>query len=274
MSPSPSRAAVLGSPIAHSLSPVLHRAAYAEMGLDAEYSAIEVLPEDLPSFIAGLGPQWWGLSLTMPLKQAVIPLLTEASETVRTVGAANTVVIRAGRLAGHNTDVPGMVEAIRSVSDPDALARLARGAALILGSGATALSSVAAVARLGVSSVTVSARHPDRAEPVADLARRLGLAAQISTLGAHVDAREAACVVSALPGAAAASIEIDPGPGVLLDVSYEPWPGRLVPAWRAAGSPAADGLDLLLWQAVGQVRLMTGREPPVAAMRAALRAAV
>ena len=107
------KAAVLGSPIAHSLSPVLHRAGYQALGLDGwSYQAIECDEARLPALISGCGPDWAGLSLTMPLKRAVLPLLDEAEPLVAEVGAANTVIFDAGRRSGHNTDVPGMIAAL------------------------------------------------------------------------------------------------------------------------------------------------------------------
>src|SRR3954452_17646987 len=106
------RCAVLGSPIAHSLSPALHRAAYAELGLDWSYDAIEVDSAGLEAFVAGLGADWRGLSLTMPLKRTVMPLLDEAEAWAEASGAANTVVLDEGRLLGHNTDIPGAVAAL------------------------------------------------------------------------------------------------------------------------------------------------------------------
>ncbi len=137
------RAAVLGSPIAHSLSPVLHRAGYLDLGLEWRYDAIEVTQESLAAFVAGCGPEWAGLSLTMPLKRAVLPLLDTRAALVDVVGAANTVVFGAGgERAGHNTDVAGIVAALRGID-------AAAGPALVLGGGATAASALAALAELG-----------------------------------------------------------------------------------------------------------------------------
>ena len=140
------RCAVLGSPIAHSLSPVLHRAAYAELGLDWEYDAREVREEELAGFLDGLDAEWRGLSLTMPLKRAVVPLLDEMSERAVQAAAANTVVLdRVGdrlRRVGHNTDIPGAAAALRE--------RLRRGrcaAAIVLGGGATAALGAARAGR-------------------------------------------------------------------------------------------------------------------------------
>ena len=150
------RAAVIGSPIDHSLSPVLHRAAYAQLGLDWAYDAIEVDSAGLAEFLAGCGPEWAGLSLTMPLKRSVLPLLDDASELVGVVGGANTVVFTAEGLVGHNTDVVGIVGALRGIGAQP-------GPAMVLGGGATAASALAALAGLGCASAVVCARRPEAA---------------------------------------------------------------------------------------------------------------
>lgn len=265
------RAAVLGSPIAHSRSPVLHRAAYAALDLDWTYDAIEMTPEQLPDFLATCRwPDWAGLSLTMPLKTAVLPLLDAISPTASTVGAVNTVVITDHGREGHNTDVAGMCAALADATARREIA-LARGA--IIGAGATARSAMAALAELGASEVVVSARRPEAADEIVALGERLGgSAAQIPWGSAEV--LDADAVVSTVPpGAADVLTSRVPGrPGALLDVAYGEGVTPLLQAWRAAGGSAADGLDLLLWQAVDQVRLMTGREAPVEAMRVALEA--
>jgi shikimate dehydrogenase len=274
------RAAVLGSPIAHSLSPALHRAAHAQLGLAWRYDAIEVGEPALPGFVAHCGPHWAGLSLTMPLKRAVLPLLDEASELVRLVGAANTVVFGAdGRRAGHNTDVAGIVAALREAAALGGGA-LEPGPAVVLGAGATAASALAAVAELGCPSVRVLARRPEVAEAgLAGLAEALGLVAAFESwpgAGERLPGRqEAAVVVCTAPAAAGdALVAAVPAsaPGVLLDVAYAPWPRPLVAAWTAAGGAAVAGEVMLLHQAVAQVHLMTGLVPDVEVMRAALQA--
>jgi shikimate dehydrogenase len=265
------RAAVLGSPIAHSLSPTLHRAAYAALGLDWRYDALDVDADGLPAFLRGCGPEWVGLSLTMPLKRAVLPLLDTASDLVRIVGAANTVVFGADGIAGHNTDVFGIVEALRGIgAEP--------GPAVVLGGGATAASALAALAQLGCPSVVVKARRPDAVSGLADVAAALGLG--LSSAGwpepdeLLPDRGEARIVVSTVPGPAAGVLggAVPREPGALLDVSYAPWPPPLVSAWRSAGGVAAGGEEMLLHQAVAQVELMAGRHPDTATMRAALHA--
>jgi len=276
------RAAVLGSPIAHSLSPALHLAAYASLGLDWRYEAIEVDEAGLPPFLASLDSTWVGLSLTMPLKECVLPLLDTVDDDARLISSVNTVIPHAGGWHGTNTDVYGIVQALRQAgvadasTEPDDVVRdAAAPPALriaILGSGATARSAVAAAARLGAGEVTVCARRVDAAEEVAALAVRFGLAAQVRDLVPAAEVMAADVVISALPGdvaepwAALAPL----ARGVLLDASYHPWPTPLAAAWQ--GSGVASGRDMLLWQAVEQVRLMTGLEPPVGAMSAALPA--
>lgn len=269
MTAEPRRAAVLGSPIAHSLSPVLHRAAYAALGLDWRYDAIEVAEDALAEFVAGCGPEWAGLSLTMPLKRVVLPLLDTASDLVRLVGAANTVVFGRHGIHGHNTDVAGIVDALREAgAEP--------GPALILGGGATAASTLAALAMLGCREVTVAARRPEVVSELEELAVTVGVRLRARTwpdAGEALPGRtRARVVVCAVPGAAAAELvgRVPQDPGALLDVSYDPWPPPLVGAWRAAGGAAVAGDVMLLHQAVAQVELMTGVRPQVAPMRQAL----
>jgi len=264
------RAAVLGRPIAHSLSPVLHRAAYAALGLDWRYDAIEVDESGLAGFLRGCGPEWAGLSLTMPLKRAVLPLLDRASELVGLVGAANTVVFGADGTTGHNTDVAGIAAALTGMDAP-------AGPALVLGGGATAASSLAALARVGCREVHVRARRPDLAHgQLATLAGALGLALDVAawpTTRLPERGTTPVVVCTTPPQASRGLVGLLPrSPGWLLDVSYAPWPPELVRAWRAAGGVAVAGDEMLLHQAAGQVALMTGRTPDLGAMRAALRA--
>jgi shikimate dehydrogenase len=267
------RAAVLGTPIAHSLSPVLHRAAYAQLGLHWRYDAIEVGEAGLADFLAGCGPEWAGLSLTMPLKRAIVPLLDEASDLVRLVGAANTVVLGHRGAVGHNTDVAGIVDALReSGAQP--------GPALVIGGGATAASAVAALAVLGSPQVVVRARRPEAVGALRELAGALGLGLAVEgwpAPGERLPGRgRAGIVVSTVPAAAAADLvpAVPLDPGVLLDVAYDPWPPPLVTAWRAGVGVAVTGDAMLLHQAAAQVELMTGRRPDVEVMRAALRAEI
>lgn len=265
-SPRPTmRAAVLGSPIAHSLSPALHLAAYASLGLDWRYDAIEIDESTLPAFVSSLDATWAGLSLTMPLKECVIDLLDEVDEEALLLRSVNTVLPVGDGWRGTNTDVVGIVESLRQAGVDEPV-----GSATVLGAGATARSSVAALARLGAQHVVVCARRREAAAEVVDIAARLGLPASAASLEPNEALVLADVVISTLPGdAGAAWVQMaERAPGVLLDASYHPWPTPLASAW--AGGAVASGRDMLLWQAVEQVRLMTGLEPPVAAMSLAL----
>lgn len=262
------RAAVLGSPIAHSLSPVLHRAAYAELGLTPwSYDSFEVAEAQLPAFLTGLDPSWAGLSLTMPLKRAVIPLLDAVSETAASVEAVNTVVIDGdGRRTGDNTDIPGMLAALRERGIT------AVESAAVLGAGATASSALAALSRLCTGPVTAYVRSAARAAEMRGWGERLGVDVRTADWSEAADALTAPLVIATTPAGAtdALAARIPGSPGTLFDVLYDPWPTALAAAWSARGGPVVGGLDLLVHQAALQVELMTGRAPaPLAVMRKA-----
>ena len=257
------RAAVLGSPIAHSLSPALHRAAYRALGLDWTYDAFDVSIEQLPEVIGRLDGDWAGLSLTMPLKEAVIPLLVDVDETALRVAAVNTVLPAEGGWRGTNTDIEGIVRSIRAFTER-------AHSATLLGAGATARSALAAMAELGVEDVMIAARRPSATEPLVALASHFGMRAQVCGFEPRVELMARELVVSTLPGDAGQpwSTVCAHADGVLLDASYHPWPTPLAAAWP--NGSVASGRDMLLWQAAAQVRLMTGREAPVDAMAAGL----
>jgi shikimate dehydrogenase len=258
------RCAVLGSPIAHTLSPALHRAAYAELGLDWSYEAVEVDEDGLPAFVAGLDDTWRGLSLTMPLKRAVLPLLDDLDPWATVSGAANTVVLEEGR-HGHNTDVPGAVAALaeRGADRVDT--------AVVLGGGATAASLLLALAEVGCREARLLVRDPVRAaDTLAAVARHgRGPAVTVGALGDPVGAPD--LLASTIPASAQspALVASTAAAAVVFDVVYEPWPTPLAAAATAAGRTVVSGLDLLVHQAALQVRLMTAHEAPLAVMRAA-----
>jgi shikimate dehydrogenase len=261
------RAAVLGSPIAHSLSPVLHRAAYAAMGLSGwTYEAIECDEAGLAPLLDGLGDDWAGLSLTMPLKRTALELVDEVSKLAAAVGGANTIIWRDGRRFGDNTDVHGIVTALTEAGVG------APRSAVVLGGGATAASALAALRDLGLDEVTLAVRDPSRAEEARRVGERLGLAVGVITFDALAGALPADLVVSTLPGRAAdpyADLVAKSG-AALFDVVYAPWPTTLAEAVERAGGTVVGGFPMLLHQAVRQVAMMTGREDvPVEAMRAA-----
>jgi len=277
------RAAVLGQPVGHSLSPVLHAAAYADLGLAGwTYDRVEIGDgPTLRAFVESLGPEWVGLSLTMPLKRLVQPLLDTLSPTAAAVGSVNTMVLgdagppgsdRPQSRTGHNTDVHGIVEALREAG----VDRLAPGESVVLGGGATAASAVAALAQLGDPATTVVVRSAQRAAEVLQAAERLGVTPRLAGFEDVDGMVTAGCVaaVSTVPasgGGAVTSLIDRVGPvcGVLLDVVYEPWPTPVATAWAGAGGAVVGGFVMLLHQAVEQVRLFTGRVPDVEAMRAA-----
>jgi shikimate dehydrogenase len=264
------RAAVLGMPVEHSLSPVLHHAAYAELGLTGwHYDRYAVDEAGLPGFVDGLGPEWAGLSLTMPLKRVALDVADDVDADAAAIGAANTLVRRDDRWLAANTDVAGIVETLREAGISHA------GRAVVLGAGGTAQAALAALRRLGETTPTVLVRDAARADALRATAGRLGLAPRIVGGFPDVALPAADVVISTLPAGAAdplAGHVWDPAT-VVLDVIYAPWPTALAAAARAAGCRVAGGLEVLLHQAVEQVELMTGRPGPTAAMRAALTAA-
>ncbi|WP_310725688.1 shikimate dehydrogenase [Streptomyces sp. N2A] len=267
------RAAVLGSPIAHSLSPVLHRAAYDALGLTGwEYGRHEVDEAGLPGFLERLGPEWAGLSLTMPLKRAVIPLLDEITPTAASVEAVNTVVRTPdGRRLGDNTDIPGMVAALRERG----VTEVERAA--VLGAGATASSALAALSRICSGPVTAYVRSEARAAEMRQWGERLEVDVRTADWADAAEALGAPLVIATTPAGTtdALAAAVPDRPGTLFDVLYEPWPTALAGAWADRGGAVVGGLDLLVHQAVLQVEQMTGRSPaPLAAMRAAGEAAL
>lgn len=271
------RAYVLGHPIAHSLSPALHRAAYDFLGeQNLGYERRDTLPDDLPAIMHGVrhpkgtedAPYIAGLSVTMPLKTAVIQYCDELSETARVTGAVNTVYPRGEKVLGDNTDVIGIVNALRHAGlEPQPL----KDSAAIVGGGATAISALAALHALGYRRVSVYARSLHKLGSVQEAADRLGVQLEqiaLADLPKNLAERGHHPVVSTLPARAAdewasqlsglkgASATHRP---VLLDVAYNPWPSVLASAWEANGGTVVSGLEMLLYQAVEQVLLFTDR---------------
>jgi shikimate 5-dehydrogenase len=298
------RAGVLGSPVGHSLSPVLHNAAYAALGLTWwRYEAIECDEASLPAFLDRCGPDWAGVSLTMPLKRAALALLDRLDPLVTDVGAANTVLFAAAQRLGYNTDVPGMVRALLAGGLSDAGPVRPLGPALIIGGGATACAALGALRDLGERSATVLVRDLRRAGDLRAAAARLGVSVQVrlldpgSSAGGGLSAGPGSSVrsglpvalgsprvldafaghrliISTIPAGAADSIaealaSLVPVPEFVFDVVYHPWPTPLAKAAARAGVVVVGGLDLLLHQAALQVELMTGRPAPIDEMRQA-----
>ena len=263
------RAAVLGRPIAHSLSPLLHRAAYAALGLtDWTYDALDVGADELPDLIAGLGPEWAGFSVTMPCKQAAVEVADVVEALPRVLRAANTLVRIDGGWRAENTDVVGIGMALQ-VAEVEHVQRAA-----ILGAGGTAAAAAVALASLGAEHIEILVREPARAASVVSLLQRLEVAATVSRFG--TSAVEAPLVVSTVPVAGQTAAADLPwrADHTVLDVLYDPWPTPLAGRVHAAGGTVVAGSEVLFWQATAQVELMTGQAAPLDAMRRALVAAL
>lgn len=269
------RAAVLGHPISHSKSPALHRAAYAHLGVDYAYSAIDVTEAGLPEFMrrvrdeARAGGSWRGLSVTMPLKTAMVAEVDEVRGVAGALGVVNTVAFEsdggAPRLVAYNTDVAGIVNALRHAGAAPAPT------AAVLGGGGTAAAAIAALKELGSGSAAVFVRDTGRAAEARAASAAVGLPIDVLPLaGAAAAVAAADVVISTLPPRAADTLAEElaeqlagqlsgtGGPGVLLDVAYDPWPSRIAAVWQDAGGTVVPGLEMLIYQAVEQVRLFTG----------------
>ena len=259
------RAAVLGSPIAHSRSPQLHLAAYRALGLDGwTYDRIECTADELPSVVGGFGPEWVGVSVTMPGKFAALRFADERTRRAELVGAANTLVRTSTGWRADNTDIDGVTGALGEVS----------GHAIVVGSGGTAPAVVVGLVELGVQRITVVARNREKVTAVVDLATKVGVDAhwcdidgpEVAQVVAAADA-----VVNTIPADAAAPYaSVLATTPVMLDAIYDPWPTPLASAVEAAGGRVISGLMMLLHQAFTQVEQFTGLPAPKEAMRAAL----
>lgn len=257
---------MLGSPVAHSRSPQLHLAAYRALGLDDwTYDRIECTAAELPALVGGFGPEWVGVSVTMPGKFAALRFADEHTARAELVGSANTLVHTAHGWRADNTDIDGVTGALGSATGP----------AIVLGSGGTAPAAVVGLAELGVGEITVVARNREKAGRLLDLGAAIGVATEfceIGSAGVPAVAASAGVLVSTIPAdAAAPHAQVFARVPVLLDAIYDPWPTPLAAAVDAAGGRVVSGLQMLLHQAFRQVELFTGRTAPRAAMAAALR---
>ena len=261
------RAAVVGRPVGHSLSPLLHRAAYAALGLaNWSYDALDIGAEELPVLLAGLGEEWRGFSVTMPCKQAAVDAADVVEPLPGLLHAANTLVRTDAGWRAENTDVHGIGMALQ-LAGVEHVER-----AVMIGAGGTAAAAAVALSSLGAQQVDVVVRNPDRAADVTRVLDRLGVAVAVRPLA---DAALAApLVVSTVPVDAQPRLLALPwrAEHTVLDVLYAPWPTPLARRVADAGGTVVGGLEVLFWQATVQVELMTGRPAPIAAMRAALDA--
>ena len=265
------RAAVLGAPVGHSLSPALHRAGFAALGLtDWSYDRLECDGDRLPGLITDCGPEWLGFSVTMPGKAAAAAVATLRTARVEALGVANTLYREAGSWAAENTDVEGLIGALQAAG----LTSVDR--VLVLGGGHTARAVLAGVAEMGGTRVTLAGRRPTSTSRAAELGIRLGLVTReidLSEAAVSGAATGADLVASTLPAGVpdrlAAALA---GVPALLDAVYHPWPTPLAAA-GGAHRITVTGLDMLLHQAFRQFELFTGHPAPAVAMRDGLRAA-
>jgi shikimate dehydrogenase len=261
-------AGVLGRPIAHSLSPVLHRAAYTALGLNWTYDAIDCGVGELPGVLSKRA-DWAGFSATMPLKHALLDVAAEVRATAEIVGAANTLLPGPKGWIADNTDVAGISGAL---AEHD----LRPSSVTVLGAGGTAQAVIVAVHDLGLDECAVLVRDASRTAQTREAAGRAAVALDVGSLDSGTAALQADLVISTLPGGAADPIALrrwSSGQAVL-DVVYSPWPTKLAASAAAAGATVVSGALMLLHQAAAQVELMTGQPAPVDAMRAALGAAM
>ncbi|WP_237741699.1 shikimate dehydrogenase [Tsukamurella sp. 1534] len=264
------RAAVLGKPIDHSLSPVLHGAAFAALGLDWTYDRVECDAESLPGLVGGFGPEWVGVSVTMPGKFAALDFADERTDRAVRVGSANTLVRADGGWLADCTDVDGAAGLLDECGATGE-------SAVVVGAGGTARPVFAALADRGFLRVTVLSRSEERARGALECAESFGLAASWAALAA-AGVPEAGVVVSTLPGSAQPEDfplmdALSSAAPAVADVAYDPWPTLLVAAAESKGARTAGGLTMLLHQAFRQAELFTGRPAPRAAMAEALDAA-
>ncbi len=260
---------MLGSPISHSLSPVLHSAAYRALGLDGwTYDRIECPAGELARIVSGLGPEWVGLSVTMPGKTEALRFASEQTDRALMVGSANTLVRTTDGWRADCTDIDGVVGALDELGLGEGDTRRA----IIVGAGGTARPALAALATLGTETTTVIARDEGRAAGTVECGRSAGITTDWAPFE-DLAGLAAACdvLISTIPADAmdAYSTAAAVAPRVL-DVIYHPWPTPLAQAVADRGGKVVGGLSMLLNQAYGQVEQFTGRPAPREAMRAAL----
>jgi shikimate dehydrogenase len=259
---------VMGWPVAHSLSPAIHNAAFAALGLDWIYVALPVPPGRVAEALTGLRALGLvGANVTMPHKTDVAELLDDLSEDAERLQAVNTIVVGSETLSGHNTDAPGFDRFVRRDAGFDPAGRRA----LLFGAGGAARACALALGRGGLETLTVALRDPARAQP---LRRTLeGFDTEVAVVAFERAAEEAAdLIVNATPlGARGEELPLPPlGPGVLaIDLLYRPRETPLQAAAKAAGGTAFGGLGLLLEQAALSFELWTAQPAPLDAMSAA-----
>lgn len=250
--------AVWGDPIEHSRSPLLHAAAYRELGLEWHYGRQQVDAEGFDTALAELDASWRGLSLTMPLKERAFAAAASRDRHATLTGAVNTLHFAVDGLRGFNTDVGGLGRALRrqGIEEVDT--------ARIVGAGATAASALVTLVDLGARRIEVAARNPRKAAALVDL----GAALQVLVVPSALDKADSAPVdvtIGTLPGGTRLDDPVADAlardGGALLDVAYSPWPSALAEHWLAHGKGAISGLSMLVEQALLQVRIFVAGDP-------------
>jgi len=256
-------AGVAGNPIAHSLSPQIHLAGYKELGIDWDYKKFELDQAGLVEFVKNRDPELVGLSLTMPLKEIPFQFADTITQTAQEVKSINTLLFKEGKVLAGNTDIYGIVMALRTNKNLD----ISKPA--VIGSGATARSALSALKELGAGQIQICARNPEKIQEMNLIATNLGLELEIIDWKNIHQALAATTVISTLPSGGMDTFA-DRGPeipGSLLDVSYNPWPSKLALEWILRRGFVVSGLEMLLHQAIRQFELMTGKKAPLKQMR-------
>lgn len=256
-------AGVVGSPIGHSLSPVIHNAWIEEAQLDAAYVPFNPPPPNFRAFIQGLrGGAIRGLNVTIPFKEEALSLADEASPLARQAGAANLLLFRDdGAILADNTDGAGMLAAMAAQAEYGP----ADGPAVILGAGGAARGAAAALLEAGAPAVRVINRTRERALV---LARQLGpLVTGFGREDAHTALRDAACVINAtslgLGGGPGPDIDLEAAPhaAVIMDMVYKPLETGFIRRAKMHGMRTVDGLEMLVRQAIPSFEAFYGRTP-------------
>jgi shikimate dehydrogenase len=276
------RLAVLGHPIAHSLSPTLHRAAYEALRLDWAYEREDVTEDQLDDFVATREASWLGLSLTMPLKNRAAEMADVVDADTALTGACNTLLFdhETNRKFGFNTDVAALASVVADAARATTNGGGVPASIAVLGGGATAVSAIVAAARAGVESVDIYVRDTGRASNVIAAAQASGVLASVNDLASFGSTASCTVTICTLPGSVHVDLPADGLAGrTLIDVAYAPWPTTRAVAWQAAGGSAVSGLHMLVRQAVLQVRIFVSGSPEIALgdekqVRAAMSAAV
>ena len=271
---------IIGDPVTHSLSPAIHNAAFAALGLDFAYMPLPVPAPRVGEAVAGLRALGFrGANVTMPHKAAVLPFLDEVSRDARLIDAVNTVVVDAGRLIGYTTDGEGFSRALHEVEPGGA----AGWPVLLLGAGGAARAVALALAREHIASLTIADRTPAAAERLIERLRahlddvevRLVPLDQI----APADVDSASLLVNATPLGMSESLKLPSlvvdtlrRGHVVFDLVYGKRPTNLLTEAQVCGARTVDGLSMLVWQAAGSFELWTGRPAPLDVMLSAARA--